>query len=56
MAAIAHGTLNALAGISIMYLAGYKELVGSITGIAGFIVLAIADLLIFLFRNNRITA
>ena len=56
MAAIAHGTLNALAGISIMYLAGYKELVGSITGIAGFIVLAIANLLIFLFRNNRITA
>ncbi len=56
MAAIAHGTLNALAGISIMYLAGYKELVGSITGIAGFIVLAVADLLIFLFRNNRITA
>jgi membrane protease YdiL (CAAX protease family) len=56
MAAIAHATLNALAGISIMYLAGYKELVGSITGIAGFIVLAIADLLIFLFRNNRITA
>lgn len=56
MAAIAHGTLNALAGISIMYLAGYKELVGSITGIAGFIVLAIADLLLFLFRNNRITA
>ena len=56
MAAVAHGTLNALAGISIMYLAGYKELVGSITGIAGFIVLAIADLLIFLFRNNRITA
>ena len=56
MAAIAHGTLNALAGISIMYLAGYKELVGSITGIAGVIVLAIADLLIFLFRNNRITA
>ncbi len=56
MAAIAHGTLNALAGISIMYLAGYKELVGSITGIAGFIVLAIADLLIFLLRNNRKTA
>lgn len=56
MAAVAHGTLNALAGISIMYLAGYNELVGSITGIAGFIVLAIADLLIFLFRNNRITA
>ncbi len=56
MAAIAHGTLNALAGISIMYLAGYKELVGSITGIAGFIVLAVADLLIFLLRNNRKTA
>lgn len=56
MAAVAHGTLNALAGISIMYLAGYKELVGSITGIAGFIVLAVADLLIFLLRNNRKTA
>lgn len=56
MAAVAHGTFNALAGISIMYLAGYKELVGSITGIAGFIVLAVAVLLIFLLRNNRKTA
>ena len=56
MAAIAHGTLNALAGISIMYLAGYKELVGSITGIAGFIVLALADLAILLYRNKQITA
>ena len=56
MAAVAHGTLNALAGISIMYLAGYKELVGSITGIAGFIVLAIADLLIFLLKKKKKTA
>ena len=56
MAAVAHGTLNALAGISIMYLAGYKELVGSITGIAGFIVLALADLAILLYRNKQITA
>ena len=52
MAAIAHGTLNALAGISIMYLAGYKELIGGITGIAGFIVLAVADLVILLLRKN----
>jgi membrane protease YdiL (CAAX protease family) len=56
MAAVAHGTLNALAGISIMYLAGYKELVGAITGIAGFIVLAVADLVIFLLRKDPKTA
>ena len=52
MAAVAHGTINALAGISIMYLAGYKELVGGITGIAGFIVLAVADLVVLMLRRK----
>lgn len=56
MAAIAHGTVNALGGISILYLSGYNELLGGITGLAGFIVLALADLAILLFRKRQITA
>ena len=56
IAAIAHGTINALGGISIMYLAGYKELIGGITGLAGFIALAVADLVILLLRKNLKTA
>lgn len=56
MAAVAHGTVNALGGISILYLSGYKELLGGITGLAGFIVLVLADLAILLYRNKQITA
>ena len=56
MAAIAHGTINALGGLPIVYLIGYKELLSGITGLAGFIVLALADIVILLLNNKRKTA
>jgi membrane protease YdiL (CAAX protease family) len=56
MAAIVHGTLNALAGLPILYLAGYDEMLGGMTGLAGFIVMAVADLAILIFGNTRKTA
>ena len=56
MAAIAHGTINALAGLPIVYLIGYKELLSGITGLAGFIVLTVADIVILLLKNKDKTA
>ena len=56
MAAIVHGTLNALAGLPILYLAGYDEMLGGMTGLAGFIVMAVADLAILIFGKTRKTA
>ena len=56
MAAIAHGTINALGGLPIVYLIGYKELLSGITGLAGFIVLVVADIVILLLKNKDKTA
>ena len=56
MAAIAHGTINALGGLPILYLVGYKELLSGFTGLAGFIVLAVADIVVLLLRNKEKTA
>jgi len=47
--AIAHGTLNAVAGISIMAVSGGNDLTNGITGIAGFITLFISVLVIFIY-------
>jgi len=47
--AIAHGTLNAVAGISIMTTSGGSDLTNGITGIAGFITLFIFILAIFAY-------
>ncbi|GBU26882.1 hypothetical protein R84B8_00397 [Treponema sp. R8-4-B8] len=47
--AIAHGTLNAVAGISIMAVSGGNDLTTGITGIAGFITLFIFVLAIFIY-------
>ena len=52
MAAIAHGTINAFGGLPILYLIGYKELLSGITGLAGFIVLALADVAVLLLRKK----
>jgi uncharacterized protein len=46
-AAIVHGTMNAVAGISIMMISGGNDLTAGITGIAGFITLAIFTLGLF---------
>jgi uncharacterized protein len=44
-----HGSLNAVAGLSIMPLAGSKPLLTGMTGLAGFIVLAVLNLVIYFF-------
>jgi uncharacterized protein len=48
-AAIMHGSLNAVAGLSIMPLAGQKPLLTGMTGLAGFLVLALLNLVIFFY-------
>ncbi len=48
-AAIMHGSLNAVAGLAIMPLAGSKPLLTGIMGLAGFLVLAVINLVIFFF-------
>lgn len=55
VAAIAHGTLNGSAGISVMYLAGSNDLLCGTTGLVGIMILVILDLLIYLLRKNSIT-
>ena len=51
-AAIIHGSLNGTAGLSIMLVKGGNDLIVGVTGAAGFIVLAIVNLLIFLFDRK----
>ncbi|MCX9011038.1 MAG: CPBP family intramembrane metalloprotease [Candidatus Methanoperedens sp.] len=48
-AAIIHGSLNATAGLAIMVIKGGDDLTTGITGLAGFIVLAIVNLAIFAY-------
>lgn len=55
VAAIAHGTLNGSAGISVMYLAGGNDLLCGTTGLVGIMIFAILDFMIYLLRKNSIT-
>ena len=48
-ASIFHGTLNAVPGLAIMLLSGGDDLTTGITGLPGFIVLAVANILLFIF-------
>jgi len=50
-AAIAHGTMNAIAGISIIATSGGNDLITGITGIPGFITLIIFTAGIFIYDN-----
>jgi len=50
-AAVVHGTMNAVAGISIMMISGGNDLTSGITGIAGFITLGIFIAVLFLYDN-----
>ncbi|MFQ6072628.1 MAG: CPBP family intramembrane glutamic endopeptidase, partial [Methanosarcinales archaeon] len=50
-AAIIHGSLNATVGLAIMVVKGGSDLTIGVTGLAGFIVLAIVNLSIFLFEH-----
>jgi uncharacterized membrane protein YjjP (DUF1212 family) len=44
-----HGTMNAVAGISIMAISGGTDLTSGIAGLAGFITLAIFLIVLFIF-------
>lgn len=48
-ASIFHGTINAVPGLAIMLITGGDDLTVGITGLAGFIVLAAANLFLFIF-------
>jgi len=48
-AAIFHGTNNAIAGISILYLVGGNDLINGVTGVAGFIALLLANFGFYLY-------
>lgn len=48
-AALMHGTLNGTAGIGLLFLKGGNDLVVGITGVAGFIAMALANLAIYLW-------
>jgi membrane protease YdiL (CAAX protease family) len=48
-ASIIHGSFNAFAGLSFLMLKGGNDLIVGVLGLAGFIVLAIVDIGIFLY-------
>jgi len=48
-AAILHGTLNGVAGISIMFIKGGNDITVGLTGLSGFIALAIIILCLFIY-------
>lgn len=50
-ASIFHGTLNAVPGLALMFISGGDDLTVGITGLAGLIVLAAANLLLFIFDH-----
>lgn len=52
-ASILHGGINALGGSSVMLLKGGNELLIGLTGLAGFIVLAILNIMIFIYLNTK---
>lgn len=51
---ILHGTLNATAGISLMFVKGGNDLTIGVMGLPGFIVLALANLFIFLLDRSPV--
>ena len=52
-AAMMHGSLNAVARLAIIYLSGYNEILCGCTGIAGFAIFAILDIVIFLCTRKK---
>lgn len=51
-AAILHGTLNAGAGISVVYLTEHNDLIGGSCGLAGILVLLLIDCVLFFFDKK----
>ena len=52
-AAIMHGTLNAFAGVPMMYIIGGNDLTVGVTGLAGFIALIIINIIIYIYKKNN---
>ena len=52
VAAVAHGTMNALAGLSLMLLSGYNDLLCGPCGLAGMAVLAVTDIFVWYAMKN----
>jgi hypothetical protein len=50
-AAIFHGSFNATAGLAVMVLKGGNNLLIGVTGLAGFIILLIANFGLFIYDN-----
>jgi membrane protease YdiL (CAAX protease family) len=48
-AAIFHGTLNAISGISVLYLVGGNDIINGATGISGFVAMLVVNLSFFLY-------
>jgi membrane protease YdiL (CAAX protease family) len=48
-ASIFHGTINAVPGMAIILISGGNDLIVGLTGLAGFIVFALADVLLFIY-------
>ena len=53
VAAIAHGTINACAGVSLVYLAGYNDLLCGPAGLAGLVVLLLSDIIVFAMKKPK---
>lgn len=51
-AAIAHGTLNGTAGLAIMVIKGGSDLTVGVSGLAGFIVLALVNASLFIYDRT----
>jgi membrane protease YdiL (CAAX protease family) len=52
---VMHGTLNAVAGLSLLFLKGGSDILPGMTGIAGFIVLFLANIGIFIYDRHFAT-
>lgn len=52
-AAVIHGSLNATAGLAIVVVQGGNDLLIGVPGLAGFIVLAIINLVIFAYERGK---
>ena len=51
--AVAHGMMNALAALPLLFVAGYNDLLCAPTGVAGFILLLIFDAAVYLLRKKQ---
>ena len=53
--AVMHGTLNAFAGLPLMYTVGGNDLTVGVTGLAGFMALILINVLIYFYLKGNKT-